>query len=483
MAVQNGDILYLERSGIPGTGTVAELLALAASNPVASQTFFAEESAALSLSTNGGFQWSAGNGDETPQNSGVPALISGTITTLGLEVEGAGASATVEVYINGVGTGVSVTVSSAVTSAVLDVSLTVTKGDVVNFRTTANAGTSASGRVVAFLQGNVPATGEVIAAGATNGQVPVYNDVSGEYEPGDVAGGTDAAAVGAIAAGSTLGLQQELLANEGQPGLTVLAVGFTTSGKVQGCSLGDGNVVEVYANGADFNAGTVLYREFMSLGEPICFTGLSDGAIITATQGFYGFSEQLDGGDESPMPLLSYGLSFKSTFFFAFRNCQVYNPGGVGGNQGWVHVVNGPLASTVRLAFGTGLTVQSQENIELAPWEYRRLYTDGNTEYILESTNNIMACHAANMDLQPQGRFYDSRLIMPLTNDGITWPRSGFVSAPFNNTQVAWFTRDNAEGFLNSGVVPGGVSPGSPVDFDAAPPVGTGANDSDYEPD
>lgn len=286
-------------------------------------------------------------------------------------------------------------------------------------------------------------------------------------------------AAGDIASGSTLGLEQGLLAAAGQPGLTVLAVGFTTSGKVQGCSLGDGNVVEVYASGADFNAGTVLYREFMSLGEPICFTGLSDGAIITSTQGFYGFSEQVDGADESPMPLLSYGLSFKSTFFFGFRNCQSYNPGGTGGNQGWIHVVNGPLKSTIRLADGSGVTVQGQENIELDPWEYRRLYTSGNNEYILEGTNPIMACHAANMDLNPFGRFYDSRLIMPLTNDGITWPRSGFVSAPYANTQVAWFTRDNVEGFIND---PSGVSPGSPVDFDAAPPVGTGANDTDYEP-
>lgn len=292
-------------------------------------------------------------------------------------------------------------------------------------------------------------------------------------------GGVSADAVGAVAAGSTLGLEQGLLAAAGQPALTVLAVGFTTSGKVQGCSLGDGNVVEVYANGADFNAGTVLHREFMSLGEPICFTGLSNGAIITSTQGFYGFSEQLDGADESPMPLLSYGLSFKSSFMYAFRNCQSYLPGATGANQGWIHVVNGPLDSVMKLTNGSGVTVQGQEDIALTPWQYYRLYTSGNQEYILDSTNPIMACHAANMDLNPQGRFYDSRLIMPLTNDGITWPRSGFVSAPYDNTVVAWYTRDNAEGSLNSG---NGVSPGSPIDFDAAAPLGTGANDADYEP-
>lgn len=277
--------------------------------------------------------------------------------------------------------------------------------------------------------------------------------------------------VGPVAAGSTLGLQQGLLAAAGQPGLTVLAVGYTTSGKVQGVSLGAGNVIEVYANGTDFNAGVVLYREFMNFGEPICFTGLSDGAIITSTQGFYGFSEQVDGGDESPMPLLSYGLSFKSTFFFGFRNCQTYDPGGTSANQGWIHVVNGPLESVVKLTNGAGATIQGQENITLSPWQYYRLYTSGNIEYILSGTNPIMACHAANMDLNPYGRFYDSRLIMPLTNDGITWPRSGFVSAPYDSTAVAYFVRDNAEGVFS-------VSPGSPVDFDGT----TGATDSDYEP-
>lgn len=279
--------------------------------------------------------------------------------------------------------------------------------------------------------------------------------------------------VEAIAAGSTLGLDQALLANAGQPGKTVLAVGFvSTSGKVQGVSLGAGNVVEVYANGADFNAGTVLYREFMSLGEPICFTGLAIGAIITSTQGFYGFAEQVDGSDVSPMPLLSYGLSFKSTFFYGFRNSSNYDPGGTVSNQGWVHVIAGPLKTLVTLKRGDGTIVQGQQAIEVQPWSYLRLYTNADTEYLLEATNPIMACVHANMDTNPLGRFYDSRLIMPLTNDGITWPRSGFVSAPYDNTLVNYYVRDAAKGNFT-------VSPGTPVDFDAA----TGASDSDYEPD
>lgn len=281
---------------------------------------------------------------------------------------------------------------------------------------------------------------------------------------------TDAEAVGGIAAGSTLGLEQALLANAGQPGLTVLAVGQTNTGKVQGCSLGDGNVVEVYASGADFNAGTVLIREFMSLGEPICFTGLSNGAIITSSQGFYGFSENVSGSNESPMPLLSYGLSFKSTFLYAFRNST--------STEGRVWVVNGPLANTIKITDGGGVTQLSQEGISLDPWEFYELSTNGNQEYVVSGTNPMMACVGANMD---SNGFYDFRLVMPLTNDGITWPRSGFISAPYDNTQVEFFTRDNVTGFINS-TAGTGVSPNSPVDFDANVGTGTGANDTDYEP-
>jgi len=279
-------------------------------------------------------------------------------------------------------------------------------------------------------------------------------------------------AAGAVASGSTLGLQQGLLAAAGQPALTVLAVGYTTSGKVQGVSLGAGNTVFVYASGADFTANTPLYGpEFMNYGEPICFTRVPVGAIITSTQGFYGFSEQVDGSDESPMPLLSYGLSFKETFMYCFRNGQTYNPTGTSTNQGWVHIVNGPIASTLKFTNGAGVTVQGQENIELDPWEYRRLYTSGNQEYIISSTNPVMACHSAQMDSNPVGRFYDSRLIMPLSNDLISWPRSGDFSTPYQNVLTRYYVRDGAQGTFTT-------SAGSPTAIDAA----TGATDTDYEP-
>ncbi len=287
----------------------------------------------------------------------------------------------------------------------------------------------------------------------------------------------DLAEAGSVAAGSTLGLEQSLLAAAGQPALTVLAVGYTDTGKVQGVSLGEGNVVEVYVNGADFNAGTVLYREFMSLGEPICFTGLSTGAIITSTQGFYGVSEQLNGSNESPMPLLSYGLSFTETFVYAFRDSNDDT-----NNRGFINVINGPLTSLVTLTRGDGTPVNfdagsgfEQTDIEVAPWGYVQLQTDANTEFIVKSTNPVMACIHAEMRTSGP-RYHDSRLVMPLTNDGITWPRSGFVSAPYDNTVVNWYVRDNVEGSFT-------VSPGAFVDFDAAPPTGTGASDQDYEPD
>lgn len=270
--------------------------------------------------------------------------------------------------------------------------------------------------------------------------------------------------VQAIASGSTLGLEQSLLANDGQPALTVLAVGYTNTGKVQGCSLGDGNVIEVYASGVDFTNRNVLYREFMSLGEPICFTGLSNGAIITSTQGFYGASESVLGSNESDMPLLSLGLSFNFTFFFGFR--------AFGSNtnlsEGLIHVVNGPIANTIKLTDGIGVVIDGQENIKLEPWEYVQLHGTGVREYILQGSNSMMACVNSNMDVN---LFQDSRLIMPLSNDLISYPRSGDFSTPYQNVVTNYYVRDGAKGSFTT-------SAGSPTAIDSV----TGATDADYEP-
>ena len=250
---------------------------------------------------------------------------------------------------------------------------------------------------------------------------------------------------------------------------------------MQGCSLGNGNVVEVYASGADFNSANVLYREFMSAGEPICFTGLSAGAIITSTQGFYGMSEQIQSSNESPMPLLSLGLAFTGTFLYAFRNSNNYP--GEGNGTGQVTVVNGPLPSTVTFT-RNGNQVRDQEPRNLEPFELTIFYTDANGEFFLAGTSPVMACIQAYMGLNPPlvpggpastaQRFYDARLVMPLTNDGITWPRSGNVSAPYDNTTSKYYVRDGVSGDFPT------ISPGAPVDFDSS--GSTGANDSDYEP-
>ena len=282
----------------------------------------------------------------------------------------------------------------------------------------------------------------------------------------------DVSLISAIAAGSTLGLQQQLLADAGQPGRTVLAVGNTTSGKVQGISLATGNVIETYANGADFNAGIVRNREFMALGEPICFTGLQNGAIITSSGGFYGFSEQIAGPQESPMPLLSFGLSFKSTFLYAFRNSETHpSVAGIHSNQGWIPVVNGPITNVIKLTDGDGVTIRGQEDIQLGPWQYRVLYTSGNKEYILSGTQKMMACITTGMKNSGAHAFLDSRLIMPLTNDGITWARSGYCSAPFDDTAIKYYVRDGVKGNFTA-------SPGTPANVHLT----TGATEYDYEP-
>jgi hypothetical protein len=307
-----------------------------------------------------------------------------------------------------------------------------------------------------------------------------YMQTQGPQGPQGPPGPLDPNAL-AYAKGAGLAVEQGLLAAAGQPALTVLAVGATNTGKVQGCSLGAGNVVEVYASGADFNSANVLYREFMGAGEPICFTGLSPGAIITSTQGFYGMGEQVQGSNESPMPLMSLGLAFTSTFVYAFRSSEDFP--GSGNNTGQIIICNGALPSTVTFT-KDGLQVETQVPKELEPFELCYFYTNANGEYVIEATSPVMGAVQAYMGTNPpinpgdspstSQRFYDARLIMPLTNDGITWPRQGYVSAPYDNTESKYYVRDGVTGNFPT------VSPGSPVDFDAS--GSTGASDQDYEP-
>ena len=77
-------------------------------------------------------------------------------------------------------------------------------------------------------------------------------------------------------------------------------------------------------------------------------------------------------------------------------------------------------------------------------------------------------------------RFYDSRLIMPMTSDGITWPRSGYISAQYPNTKVRYYVSDGDFAAVDANGVPSFVvDPGSPIAAQGT--SGTGANDSDYE--
>ena len=80
----------------------------------------------------------------------------------------------------------------------------------------------------------------------------------------------------------------------------------------------------------------------------------------------------------------------------------------------------------------------------------------------------MMACVHAEMGTN---KYHDSRLIMPLSNDLISWPRSGDFSTPYQNVLTKYYVRDGAKGTFTT-------SAGSPTPIDAT----TGANDSDYEP-
>jgi len=290
-------------------------------------------------------------------------------------------------------------------------------------------------------------------------------------------GGANEGLISDIAGGFTLALQEELKALDGQVGKTVLAVAyshhqsdapFTPNHKAQVTSLGSGNVMFHYASGSDFLNNVIAEGPvFLDDGEIYVFQNVGPGSILTTTEGAYGYSQQRNNNDESPMPLLSIALAFTDTFLFAFRNSNV--------NEGIIRIVNGPITSVVTLTNASGSVVQGQENITFAPWEYKLFTTAGNGEYRLTSNNILMSAVHAEMDTK---RFYDSRLVLPVSSKICTWPRSGFLSALYSGTIVDYWVNDGVTGKLNAGL---GIGPGSPEDIDAATPQGTGAGDSDYE--
>jgi len=297
-----------------------------------------------------------------------------------------------------------------------------------------------------------------------------------ELPPEDTIFGANSSEVFAIASGNALALQQSFLATDGQVGLSILAVGLTNTGKVQGTSLSAGNVVEVFLTPSDFLLGNVLYREFMKFGENICFTNLQTGSIIRSSGGFYGFSENDFGSNlTAPMALLSLGLAFTDSFVFSFRQSNRTQD-----NNAFLFITNGAVASTVLVSRGDGSAIADEPSFELAPFEFRAVHLDGDGEYRMLSSNPIMVCTAAGFDnsdfqspLDPASLGpRDPRVLMPVTSDGITHPRFGQISAPFDGTSIDYFVSNGAEGSFS-------VSPGSPVDIQ----VETAQAGTDYRPD
>jgi len=342
----------------------------------------------------------------------------------------------------------------------------------------------------------------------TDTQALTWDDSLQQWTPGDnLQPGDDVSelnndagylvATDAAVPGYTLLALNNIRVEEGNIGRTVLAVGYVASdyvqsdpgtpkpfeerGAVQLTSLGDGNAVLVYENGNDYlNNIPSQGPFFLKNGESFVIETVEPGAIITMSEGGYGYSEQrrLSSNGliyESPMPLLSLGLAFRDSFFYAFRASA-----GDGNNVGLVHVVCGPVPATVKIEDGlTGAAVLGQENIEMAPFSRTVLTLDGNKEYRLRATEPIMAC--THSSVGNEKRFYDSRLILPLTNDGITWPRSGYMSSLYQNCLVKYYNNSNSTGSNNT--VPGQFTitgPGFPLSLQGDD--GVGNNLPDYDP-
>lgn len=294
---------------------------------------------------------------------------------------------------------------------------------------------------------------------------------------------TEASSI-AASAGSTLGLQQELLANSGQVALTPMVVGPTSNGKVQISSLGDGNVIFIYATGADYADGIPIWEtvagqalgytgpEFADRGNNMCLTGLEFGSILVGSQGIHGITEiegsSTTAANNAVMPLMPYGLSFDQTGAYAFRKST-----GNSNDRGVMYFGNGPIASNVSLMDGSAAIVRGQDSVEMGAWGSTHLDTAGDQEYSIKgiSGRKMVGCiisegggvatdgqvrTQASYDASLTSRAWDARLIVPWTNDLIVHSRSGWCVAAFPNTAV---TATNFDGT----VVNFTVSPGSPV--------------------
>lgn len=115
---------------------------------------FAEESANLSTTLNGGFQWSFGNGDTTPSGKGIPFALPCELVGIGLNTDNSVTSTTVEIEKNGVLTGKSVTITSGTTATISfeGSPISFVAGDVFNIKTTSASASSGSSRVSATFR-------------------------------------------------------------------------------------------------------------------------------------------------------------------------------------------------------------------------------------------------------------------------------------------------------------------------------------------
>ena len=276
-----------------------------------------------------------------------------------------------------------------------------------------------------------------------------------------------------IASAYAKGLKAELTANGGVLGgnaaKTTLTVLNTTDGKAQIVSLGSDNVCIAYRTGEDLVNNNPQEIIVLKDGEPYVFENLINGSRITSSEGAYGFSGQVLSSLMSPMPLGCEAFSFTETFFYAFRGATNNT-----NDIGLVFIANGAVESVVSFTDGAGNEVDGQSPVNLPSFGFHIFHTAGNKEYKITATNPVSAGMVVDMyDYTGQrGAFVDSKLIMPLTNDGLTWPRYGFLSALYPNTQTKYYVRDGAKGSLST------AAPNSPVNISTE----TGASDADYEP-
>ncbi len=115
---------------------------------------FAEEGGNLSITHNGGFQWSFGNGNNTSSGEGIPFALPCELVGIGLNTENSVTSTTIEIEKTGVLTGKSVTIASGTTATISfeGSPISFAAGDIFNIKTTSASASSGSSRVSATFR-------------------------------------------------------------------------------------------------------------------------------------------------------------------------------------------------------------------------------------------------------------------------------------------------------------------------------------------